>query len=107
MGAVVSLVVMARAGVMIAPLTSRRQRPHHGTEPGSLSMALIAPWCLMAKHREPTLDDAAEAHRSIAELTELRNRGIVIARRNGQSLRAIADAVGISHTMVAKICGEQ
>ena len=68
MGAVVSLVVMARAGVMIAPLTSRRQRPH-GTEPGSLSMALIAPWCLMAKHREPTLEDAAVAHRSIAELT--------------------------------------
>ena len=69
-------------------------------------MALIAPWCLMAEHREPTLEDAAVAHRSIAELTELRNRGIRLARQNGQSLRAIGEAVGISHTMVAKICGE-
>lgn len=54
-----------------------------------------------------SLKTAKGAHESIAELTTLRNQGIRLARDNGMSLRAIAEAVGISHTMVAKICGEQ
>ena len=54
-----------------------------------------------------SLETAKGAHESIAELTTLRNQGIRLARDNGMSLRAIAEAVGISHTMVAKICGEQ
>lgn len=53
-----------------------------------------------------SLETAKGAHESIAELTTLRNQGIRLARDNGMSLRAIAEAVGISHTMVAKICGE-
>ena len=54
-----------------------------------------------------SLDRAAKAQRTIAAMTNVRNREIRKARRGGASLRAIAEVVGLSHTMVAKICAAE